>query len=61
LGERDEQFVVVTFVEVFREVREDGDFREDLDHFGRGDQLFFRSGRLRVRVFEMTVRATKSL
>lgn len=39
MGEGDEQFVVVAFVEVFREIREDGNFREDLDYFGRGDQL----------------------
>ena len=39
LGEGDEEFVVVTFVKVFCEIGEDGNFREDLNYFGRGDQL----------------------
>ena len=33
MGKGDEELVVVGFVQVFREIGEDGNFREDLNYF----------------------------
>ena len=40
--ERDEEFVVVRFVEALDEVGEQGEFGEDLVDFGCGDELEWR-------------------
>jgi len=39
LGKGDEEFVVVAFVKIFREIGKDGNVWEDLDYFRGGDQL----------------------
>ena len=39
MGEGDEEFIVVAFVEVFSEISENGNLRKDLNYFGGGDQL----------------------
>jgi len=39
LGEGNEEFVVVGFIQVFREIGEDGNFGKDLNYFWCGDKL----------------------
>ena len=42
-GERQEEFIVVALVEVFDEVPQNGEVREDLVYFGCADDLYEHS------------------